>query len=123
MKGDFKDFGAMSAVSVVLPADRGSLTVTVGDTQYITECRYETDTASQAMSSAAIVVSGRIVVGQREGGGEKMPDLPNLQLLFSCRPCLEALSGRKDGKDIDRFVDCNRKRALSVTCCAGSVCL
>lgn len=75
------------------------------------------------MSSAAIVVSGRIEVGQREGGGKKTPDLPNLELLFSCPPCLEALRGRKDRKDIDRFVDCNRKRALSVTSCAGSVCL
>lgn len=80
------------------------------------------DRHSQAMSSAAIVVSGRIEVGQTEGGGKKTPDLPNLELLFSQPPCL-ALRGRKDRKDIDRFVDCDRKRALSVTCCAGSVCL
>lgn len=122
VKGDFKDFGAMSAVSAVLPADRGSLTVTVGDTQYRTECRYKTDTAKRCQVLLLLFQAGSKWAKEREGG-KKMPDLPNLELLFSCRPCLEAPRGRKDRKDIDRFVDCNRKRALSVTCCAGSVCL
>lgn len=36
MRGGLKDFGEMSTVSVVLPADHGSLTVTDGDTEYRT---------------------------------------------------------------------------------------
>lgn len=67
VKGDFKDFGAMSAVSVVLPADRGSLTVTVGDTQYRTECRYKTDTAKRRQVLLLLFQAGSKWAKEREG--------------------------------------------------------
>lgn len=69
VKGDFKDFGAMSAVSVVLPADRGSLAVTVGDTRYRTECRYKTDTAKRCQVLLLLFQAGSKWAKEGSGGG------------------------------------------------------
>lgn len=51
----FKYFGAMSAASVVAPADRGGPTVTLGDTEYRAGVKIR-GRDSPAVSSAAIVV-------------------------------------------------------------------
>lgn len=51
----FEYFGAMSAASVVAPADRGGPTVTLGDTEYRAGVKIR-GRDSPAVSSAAIVV-------------------------------------------------------------------
>ena len=56
-------------------------------------------------------------------GGRKKAHRPNMELLFSCHPCLQHRGGQKEGKDIDRFVDCNRKRDSLLLGQCVSVCV
>lgn len=112
--GGLRDFGEMSTISVVLPADHGSRAVTGGGTEY----RMSADTKQTQPDD---VKCFNCCFRQDEEG-----------LDWSCTkkkrlPARYALYGAsvywKRGRILADFVDCNWKRVLSVACCAGTVCL
>lgn len=80
------------------------------------------DRHSQAMSSVSIVVLGEPRRGRIEAGQNKnLP--PKYRTFVFMPPLFTALRDWKRGRILADFVDCNRKKDLSMVCCAGTVCL
>lgn len=80
-EGVFKDFGGFSSVPVVLPADRGSLTVTGG------EAEYRSANAAKRCQVLLLFDLSQQQTGQ-EWAKTSCPDMPNMEHLFSCCCCL-----------------------------------
>lgn len=123
--GGVKYFGEMPAASVVAPADRGHPTVTLRDTEYRAGVKIRAR-GSPVMSSASIVVVRQAGLKPAKrvaevGGGGAAPDLPNMELFVFLFSSFRTPPGLKDRKDLDNYVDCDRKRGPRTTGCAGLV--
>lgn len=70
-----------------------------------------------------LLLSGRTEVGQEGcgGSGEGVPDLPNMELFVFLFSPFRTPRRPKDRKDLDNYVDCDRKRGPRTTGSAGLV--
>lgn len=109
--GGFKDFGGISTVSIVLPADHASPRPSRMEAQNRERAQSETDSKARVkdfgvMSSVSIVDGA----GLKPGGERKNHTGQIWNFCFRATHVYSIEGDREKGRISTDFVDCNRKR-------------